>query len=167
MTLDEVTQTCINPALALLPASMDTPNARVMLLAVGLQESRFTYRRQLGNGPARGFWQFEKGSEASRGGVWGVFLHKASSPLLKELCKARGVRFFPTDIWKALEFDDVLAAGVARLLLYTDPYALPPLGDMQGAWVLYAKRCWRPGKPHIETWPGYYRQALEYVRGAA
>lgn len=96
-----------------------------------------------------------------------MYLHPASSDKLKHLCRFRDVQYRPADIWKALEFDDVLAAGVARLLLYTDPYALPPLGDMQGAWVLYAKRCWRPGKPHIETWPGYYRQALEYVRGAA
>ena len=173
MTLDQITKTGIDPALLLLPAKMDSKEARCLLLAIALQESKIIHRRQLvGNpprpiGPAKSFWQFEKGSEASRGGVWGVFLHKASSPFLKELCKARGVRFFPTDIWDAIENDDVLAAGLARLLIYTDPFALPKLGDVQGAWMLYKERCWRPGKPHIETWPGYYRQALEYVRGAA
>lgn len=96
-----------------------------------------------------------------------MYLHPASSDKLKHLCRFRDVQYRPADIWKALEFDDVLAAGVARLLLYTDPFALPKLGDVQGAWMLYKERCWRPGKPHIETWPGYYRQALEYVRGAA
>ncbi|WP_440466979.1 hypothetical protein ACKI1H_27705 [Pseudomonas sp. YH-1] len=33
------------------------PDMIAMLLAIGLQESRFTYRRQMGNGPAKFFWQ--------------------------------------------------------------------------------------------------------------
>ncbi len=90
MDLKTITETAITPALALLPATMDTPAARVMLLAIGLQEGRFMHRRQIG-GPARGFWQFEKGTRASRGGVWGVFLHAASRDHLATLCKA-GVR---------------------------------------------------------------------------
>ncbi|OMG90710.1 hypothetical protein [Achromobacter xylosoxidans] len=52
MTLDTIVTDAINPTLALLPAAMDTPAARVMLLAIGLQESRFVRRRQIG-GPAR------------------------------------------------------------------------------------------------------------------
>ena len=47
----------LDPAAKLLPG-MDSAKARVMLLAIGLQESRFEHRRQIG-GPARGFWQFE------------------------------------------------------------------------------------------------------------
>ncbi|MCV6902125.1 MAG: hypothetical protein NTT76_05400, partial [Achromobacter xylosoxidans] len=70
MDLKKIIDTGISPALALLPAGMDTQAAHVMLLAIGLQESRFTHRQQIG-GPARGFWQFEKGTRASRGGVWG------------------------------------------------------------------------------------------------
>ena len=42
----------IEPALRLLPAALDTPEARVMLIAIGLQESRLVHRRQLvGNPP--------------------------------------------------------------------------------------------------------------------
>lgn len=163
MTLDEITTVAINPALALLPNQMDSPSARVMLLAIGLQESRFEFRRQLGNGPARGFWQFELGSEASRGGVWGVYLHQASRYWVDVLCTARGVLYQPLAIWRALEHDDVLAAGLARLLLFTDPHKLPALGDERGAWVMYAKRTWRPGKPHPDTWPGFHAQAVEFV----
>jgi len=55
MLLREVMEKAILPALAILPAKMDTPQARVMLLAIGLQESEFAHRRQMGNGPARGF----------------------------------------------------------------------------------------------------------------
>ena len=158
-----VVERAIEPALALLPARMDTPASRVMLLAIGLQESRFEHRRQIG-GPARGFWQFEKGSRASRGGVWGVYLHPASKGHLTVLCKARSVACDPDAIYAALEYDDVLAAGVARLLLWTDPKVLPAIGDADAGWALYL-RTWRPGKPHPQTWPDLYRQALAAVGG--
>lgn len=155
MTLTDIIKTAVNPALAILPMSMDSPNARVMLLTTTLQEDLRQLRRQMGNGPARGLWQCEKG-----GGVKGVFNHPASSGHLHNLCKARGVPFDIPTIWATLETDDVLAAGVARLLYYTDPKALPELDDAEGAWKLYL-RTWRPGKPKPETWPGYHRQARE------
>lgn len=165
MTLDSIIKTAISPALAQLPANMDTPEARVMLLAIGLQESRFTHRFQVvqgkpgAKGPARGFWQFELGTAASRGGVWGVFLHPASNGLLKQIAVQRGVALSPSNIWQAIETDDVLAAAVARLLLWTDPKALPKLSDAEAAWQLYL-RTWRPGKPHRSTWDALYAQAL-------
>lgn len=168
MTLQEITDTAITPAMHLLPPAMDTMQARVMLLAIGLQESRFEYRRQLGNGPARGCWQFELGTEQSRGGVWGVFLHPASGNLLRNIAKQRGLPLpAPPAIYRAIEHDDVLAAATARLLLWTDSQPLPSLGDINGAWELYAKRCWRPGKPHRETWDAFYEQALAFVRASA
>lgn len=162
MDLKEVVERAIEPALALLPARMDTPAARVMLLAIGLQESRFVHRRQIG-GPARGFWQFEEGSRASRGGVWGVYLHPASKGHLAVLCKARSVACDPDAIYAALEYDDVLAAGVARLLLWTDPKSLPAVGDVDAGWALYL-RTWRPGKPKPDSWPVLYRQAVSQVQ---
>ncbi|MGE7085691.1 hypothetical protein [Achromobacter xylosoxidans] len=162
MDLKELVKRAIEPALALLPARMDTSEARCMLLAIGLQESRFVHRRQIG-GPARGFWQFEKGSRAGRGGVWGVYLHPASKGLLAALCKARSVACDPDAIYAALEYDDVLAAGVARLLLWTDPKALPPVGDADAGWALYL-RTWRPGKPKPDSWPVLYRQAVSQVQ---
>ena len=165
MTLTEITDAGLDPAFALLPPAMDSERARVMLLAIALQESRLLYRRQLGGGPARGFWQFELGTEKSRGGVWGVYLHPASRYWLSELCKARAVAFNPRAIYEAIEFDDVLAAGTARLLLFTDALPLPALNDEAGAWNMYAKRTWRPGKPHAATWPGFHKQARDFVCG--
>ena len=179
MTLDQITKTGINPALTLLPANMDTPQARVMLLAIGLQESRFEHRYQVvqgkpgAKGPARGFWQFELGSAASRGGVWGVFLHEASNKLLKKIAAERGAAQSPTNIWQAIETGDMLAAVVARLLLWTDPKPLPGLGDAEAAWQLYL-RTWRPGayergnaaqRGELRAkWGRNYAQALEYVQ---
>lgn len=163
LRLANIVETAIKPALAMLPKNMDSPKARVMLLAIGLQESRFEYRRQLGNGPARGFWQFECGTRASRGGVWGVYLHNASTEQLRLLCRERDCSFDPRSIWSQIERDDVLAAGLARLLLWTDRGPLPEIGDEAGAWDMYAVRCWRPGKPHPQTWPTCYQQAVEEV----
>lgn len=172
MTLDAIIKTAINPALALLPAAMDTPEARVMLLAIGLQESRFTHRYQLvqgkpgAKGPARGFWQFERGTAASRGGVWGVFLHPSTNRLLRNIAEQRGCPPSPTNIWEAIEQDDVLAAALARLLLFTDARRLPAVADVQGAWDLYALRTWRPGKPHRQTWDAFHAQARVAVTGS-
>ena len=56
--------------------------------------------------------------------------------------------------------NDVLAAVAARLLLWTDPQPAPK--SAQEGWDCYA-RVWRPGKPHRETWDGYYAAAVERV----
>ena len=156
MTLTEIRKLAIAPALALLPARMSGAAGEVMLLAIGLQESRFAHRRQIG-GPARGFWQFEQG-----GGVRGVLRHTAAAGHAQVLCEARNVAATESAVYAALEHDDVLAAGFARLLLWTDAAPLPALGESGGAWTLYA-RTWRPGKPHPETWEGLYSLALAEV----
>lgn len=156
MDLKTITEAAVIPALALLPAKMDTPAARVMLLAIGLQESRFIHRRQI-NGPARGFWQFERG-----GGVVGVLTHSASAALARQVCEARGAAPSSPAVYAQLESDDVLAAAFARLLLWSDPRALPAVGATDAAWALYL-RTWRPGKPHPQTWPDLYRQAVAAV----
>ncbi|MCY1194844.1 hypothetical protein D9M72_61530 [compost metagenome] len=155
--LGTIVRTAIDPALALLPAKMDTPAARVQLLAIGLQESRFLYRRQLGNGPARGLWQFER-----TGGVRGVLTHPASREYAYRICGGRGLSPVAAAVHPALETDDVLAAAFARLLMWTDGWRLPVVGDVQGGWEMYI-RTWRPGKPHQQTWAGLYAQALAEV----
>lgn len=158
MTLKEIQSQAINPALSMLPSAMSRQPEKLMtlMLAIGLQESRFKHRRQI-NGPARGYWQFERG-----GGVRGVLLHKASRDAAVALCKARGVAPNDQAAYAALERDDVLAAGFARLLLWTDPRPLPELGDADAAWDYYIRN-WRPGKPHRETWDALYRGAMQCV----
>lgn len=157
MNLSEIIKRGIEPALALLPAKMDTPAARVMLLAIGLQESRFLHRRQIG-GPARGFWQFEKG-----GGVRGVLTHASTREHAQAVCKARGVLGTADAVYETLGKDDVLAAAFARLLLWSDPKALPPINAEAAAWAVY-QRTWRPGKPHSHTWPELYSRAVAEVQ---
>lgn len=155
LRLSNVSETILNPLFKILPAYMDSDKARVMLLAIGLQESGFAHRRQI-NGPARGYWQFEKG------GVLGVFKHHTSMEPLRLLCRDRDCSFDPAAIYPRLEDDDILAAGVARLLLLTDPKPLPEVNDEQGAWDYY-KRTWRPGKPHPSRWPRNHADAVAEV----
>lgn len=154
---EAILEYAINPALALLPEKMTSDKAKVMLLAIGLQESRLTYRKQIG-GPAHGFAQFESG-----GGVKGVMTHSASMPHAKDICASMAVPFDRTAIYHGIVFNDVLAFGFARLLLYTDAKALPDVGDEQGAWDLYL-RTWRPGRPHPQSWSELYTLAVKAVQ---
>lgn len=166
MTLSEIRAQAITPALALLPARMSSPEAELMLLAIALQESRFQHRRQLvgspprPTGPAKSFWQAELGG----GMVSGLLRYRDDRvrDLAVGLCAVRDVEPAPRAVWDAIEHDDVLAAGLARLLLWTDPARLPRIGDADAAWQLYM-RTWRPGKPHPETWPELYSKALSEV----
>ena len=136
----------IAPALALLPSNMDTPAARVLLLAIGLHESGLEHRDQLERngkntvlGPALSFWQFERA-----GGTLGVLQHKKSNIHAERVCKARGVNPDSRAVWERMATDDVLGAAFARLLIYTDPLVLPADSDVDAAWRLYL-RTWRPG----------------------
>lgn len=171
MTPREARNGPVADALLLLPAKMTSPQAELMLLAIGLQESELKHRRQHGNGPARSMWQAEQGG----GMVAGLlgFHNQDVQDLARGLCAVRGVPAQPRAVWEAIEHDDVLAAGLARLLLYTDPARLPGLGDEEGAWQLYL-RTWRPGAFTRGTaakraelrqkWAKNYALALEVVR---
>lgn len=151
----------LTPALALLPAKLDSKASRLMVLAIGLQESGLTARAQRvaggGKGPARGLAQFELG------GVRGVLNHSASKELAAQVLGARRIPAASASVvWAELETDDVLALAFARLLLLTDPKPLPALGDEEGAWAYYL-RTWRPGQPHRNRWTPNYAAALAFV----
>lgn len=145
----------VDEAFSLLPAKMDTPMARVIHAAIGYQESKYLTRVQSGNGPARGYWQFEAG-----GGVKGIMLFGGKvTELAQAVCAHCGVTWDRTEIWNALAKDDALAAAFARLLMYTDAAPLPTTQD--AAWEMYSKRVWRPGKPHPEAWPASWAFGLK------
>lgn len=146
----------VNESYTLLPPKMDSYWARVNQAAVGFQESQYLTRVQYWGGPARGYWQFEEG-----GGVKGVMNHKATADLARSVCHARGVPFIRRTVWEALATDDVLAAAFARLLMYTDPYPLPTTAAE--SWTAYAKRLWRPGKPHMDKWESSWGFGLKVV----
>ena len=150
-------------------ASLDGPRrdarADTLLLAISGQESDWHHRVQRSrrrdgtwfDGPARGLWQFERG-----GGVAGVLQHRASAQLARALCAARNITPASRVVWERLAVDDILAAGFARLLLWTDPRPLPAIDDSDTAWQVYLRN-WRPGKPHPSRWPACHRAARAAV----
>jgi hypothetical protein len=144
----------IPAALSLLPVTMNTPAARAMLVAIGLQESKFQHRRQV-QGPARGYWQFEE-----RGGVTGVVTHPATKGYALAVCDMLDYSPSVIVIYDAIADNDVLACAFARLLLWTLPGALPMTADE--GWRQYVK-AWRPGRPHPETWAENWQRAWDTV----
>jgi hypothetical protein len=151
--IDLIHMHIIPAAYSLLPPELASQRASAMLLAIGLQESRFQYRKQVG-GSARGFFQFEVV------GVRGVMEHPATKDLAVDVLKALEYEPWmdPALVYMALEHNDILACALARLLLATSKLPLPDVDESASAWGLYLA-CWRPGKPHAEPWNGRYRDA--------
>jgi hypothetical protein len=162
MNYNEALNLVIKPGLRLLPEKFDTPEARVLMLAIGMQESRFLHRRQI-NGPARGFFQFEKG-----GGVKGVLNHPATKTIVYDVLDDIGIHgtdALTTTCYECLSEPehDPLAAVFARLLLYTHPKKLPSLtSDPDESWKYYVDT-WRPGKPHRHTFDAFLMHARRAV----
>jgi hypothetical protein len=141
----------IDGAFALLPEKMRSHDARVLMISIGLQESRFEHRRQI-QGPARGYWQFELA------GIRGVLNHHTTRTAIREVLLALDYDDDAGTSYTAVEHNDVLAAAYARCLLWTVPRPLPD--HSVGTWYYYLD-AWRPGKPHPQTW----QDCFEHARG--
>jgi len=147
-------ETVYAAALGMLPAKMNSAEAKAMMIAIALQESRFEHRRQI-EGPAHGFWQFEAG-----GAVYGVLRHEATRDHIRVVCDALCYKPEALTCYYAIEHNDILAAAFARLLLWSLPGKLPARGDAQLGWQQYLD-AWRPGKPHADTWPRLFAEAWD------
>lgn len=163
MTPSRLLTTAIIPAFAELAAAgiPDTLPARRMVLAVALQETRLRHRRQVASsgletGPAMSFWQFERG-----GGCVDVFHHHSVNDRMRRICFDFNIEPNSAALWTAMQFQDVVAACAARLLIYIRPQPLPTTADEGWSQYLLA---WRPGKPHPQTWAGHWATADEAVR---
>jgi len=121
------------------------------LLAIALQENGPTLSaRYQGHpaevaAPAKGWWQFELS------GVLGVMNHGASAALAAKLAERCHVARNAPAVYRAIEGHDILAAGIARLLVLTEREPVPINGAV--GWQQYL-RLWRPGKPREKDWPG-------------
>lgn len=146
------------------PGDPDNKMVQVNLLAISGQEADWKWRAQLSratnkpnpNGPALGLWQFEKG-----GGVAGVMTHPSSARFAKAISEALGLPFERETSWRQLMVNDEFAAAYARLLYWTDPYAVPTTAE--AGWTAYRYRLWRPGSPHPDAWPANYNIAFSAV----
>lgn len=142
-------------AYSLLPNSYRSEAATRLLLAIGIHESQFVHRQQVG-GPAVGFWQFEQG------GVMAVLGSKRQGPLAQD---AMGTLKFPNltpyGCQVAVLNNDVAAAVFARLLLakLPDPLALSATGGFDQ----YA-RAWKPGRSRQDDWQASWDLAALHTR---
>lgn len=156
-TIDYAVKVAIPAAMSVLPKKMDAVNARAMILAIALQESRMAHRLQIG-GPARGFCQFEQG-----GGVYGVLNHHSTKAIASDVCNLLAYKPTPAVVYEAIANNDTLAFAFARLLLWTLPASIPTIGQQAEAWRQYLS-AWRPGIPHPKTWEWAFTTAHQYVR---
>lgn len=162
----------IDPALAklavMLQREVASDEARLMVLACCMQESSLNHRRQIDDAGnpmdhrARGWPQFERGTTKGAG-IKGLYEHPASKGPLHAVCMKLSVPFDIDTIHQAIAWNDELAVDAARLLLWTDPRAIPELEDEQEAWECYL-RAWNPGKADRDRWSVVYQQALAALR---
>ena len=133
---------------------MVNDQARVALMAIAGQESNWSARTQANDGPARGYWQFEPA------GVAGVATHPATMGLLASVLSTLDLAGISP--YAAIQFNDMLACSIARLLLWSDPAALPAVEDAEGCWNYYVRN-WKPGKPDQTRWGPAYTTACSTV----
>ena len=167
--LEALRDQAVVPACVMLSIAMrrdlTTRHAVRMLLAVTQQEDPEVRRRQvtIGRKPlpdylgAYGRWQTEVDTvRLLQGNVTSNMV-----PVLGQL-----IRLAPAETMaKLLEAPsgDLLAAVLARLLLWCDPRPLPDSED--AGWVCYAQRVWKPSKPHHDTWPRNWQVATQLTEG--
>lgn len=121
----------------LLAPRWDTIDSQALLLVIAHHESGLTHRHQI-NGPAVGWWQFEKG-----GGTKQIFSTALGRRALSDF-------HIPLDLDSAhlaVEYNDTIAFVYARLLLFSDPFAIPPYDGSKNDLFQYYDHLWRPGKP--------------------
>lgn len=159
MTAEDLLKTAIIPGLSRM-GLYSKPAAR-LLVAIALQESALRHRRQVSSdgtesGPAMSFWQFEKG-----GGCRGVLNHRLSAPYMRRVCEDFNVEATSQGLWTAMQYQDIVAACAARLLVLTLPKPLPET-QAQG-WAQYLD-AWRPGTPHPDKWTSCWMVADAIVK---
>mgnify|MGYP003133141455 CR=1 FL=1 len=168
MTPETLRDLIFPAAFSLLPPKLDTVEARAMLIAIALQESRLVHRAQLVGGaaewwhsldpPAHGYYQFEVAS------IRLMLQHSIARPLLIPALSALD---YPVDapglIHESVRDNDILATVLARALLYTVPESLPDESERERGWNQYIFG-WRPGKPRPGAWQTNWRIAWETVK---
>lgn len=150
-------QTIVVPGLVSLP-QMDTPKARLALMATAGTESEYLFRIQKPVGYAHGFWQFEK-----KGACLDVVTNDRVRTITATLAQAAGVALDLDSIFDAIIDHDLLACQLARLNYWLDiHHPLAELGDVDGAYARYIA-VWEPGKPSRSRFDKYYALSLPIV----
>jgi hypothetical protein len=142
-------QTIIKPSVAHI--GLWTPAASELLLGTALVESRLLHRRQLGGGPARGYFQMEP---ATHDDIWRNFLRYRSqlAGAVASLLSSSAA-----DRHNELETNDRYACALARVHYARAPAPLPRAGDVAGM-ARYWKRHYNTllgagtESKYVQTW---------------
>jgi hypothetical protein len=187
--LTTLSSSLIPQARAILPTTPWTPQACVLLGAIGLQESGGRDIAQEAGGPGQGYWQEEAGIAA-------VLRNPTSAELARQCVAASGILRGASQIPEVFQVEtaasvvghggypstslppiivvmrqkflnfQTLQLCLARLMLWDNPNPLPDLGDCNGAWNYY-DATWRPGSPRPESWASNYGAALQHFTGGS
>lgn len=157
-------------AYSLLPPALESRAATVLVLAIAIQRTGLSDRRQRGGGPARSFWLFDRGETlriGATGGLAAVLAHPSSGPMLLKVLAALQYPVAPIQevlrvLMLATEHNDVLAAACALAALQTLTVPLAVAGDAAGAYRNYAE-VWQPGRMLSTDWEANYDAALTAV----
>lgn len=130
---------------------MGGDNIAELLLGTALVESRLTWRKQMGNGPARGLYQMEM---ATHNDIWDNYLSYRKSLADKVL------QFKTTNKANAEEElinNDLYATAMARVHYARVKEAIPDAGDTDGManyWKKYYNTYLGKGLPdkYVEVW---------------
>lgn len=141
-------------------------SARVLVMAIAGQESRWAARRQVGlqeyypqKVGARGYWQ----CESTWGGPVAINDVLQKTPVqIAAACKALDISCDAHALYEACAWNDTIACIMARLKLWSDPAPLPDYWDKGESWKYYLRN-WQPGAPHPESWSGLHDQAMAAV----
>lgn len=93
-----------------------------LMMGTGMQESQFTYRRQLGGGPALGLWQMEPFTHDD---IWKTFLsfRKGLSQRVADIAGYEGLIGCPPAEWMVAK--DSYACAMARIKYLRCPEPIP------------------------------------------
>ena len=123
--LPDVRELWVKPALAALPAGMATLSAQQGVLGIGLKESGYIHLRQIGAGPALGFWQMEPNTHDD---MWRNFI--AYRPELKAALMSILSGAAPHA--QRLIDNPLYAGAMCRVHLFHQAASLPAANDAAG-----------------------------------
>lgn len=151
---DQIREYIIGPALDHLGLRSDV--ADMLVFGTGVQESRYRFIRQLGGGPARGFWQMEPATHAD---IYANFLAHRTALRAKVMALAAQA---PMPLHRQLESNALYAAAMCRVHYFRVKEPLPTSpGDYEGL-----GRYWRQyyntplGKGTVDAFVRNLKEAL-------
>lgn len=143
----------VRPALAALPAALGGVSAVQGVLGIGNTETGYHYIKQVGPGPALGFWQIEPDTHND---LWENFIQ--FRPSLAQALKA--LLFGAEPAAGRLITHTLYAAAICRVQLYRAPAALPAANDAT-AWAAFWKKYY-----NTENGAGVAAKAVPYFQEA-